>query len=197
MVVDGEVVAYGADLSSYPSQQNFLALCHRYNGKYPFPFIHPRLLAVEESTGWHSTTIAAVDRYPALPLVFASNGGRVSVEGDLDTGSWETIGDLDSLVAHGVVQMLPSDPRFTESHLGQAFDYTPYLLWIELTDEHQVTRRSQQNIVCVHSWSVNNPFLQINPSRSALIGRKVLLDLQPRVELDFETQTTKVYFPSP
>ena len=40
MVVDGEVVAHGKTMDSYPDDQEFYTLCERLE-KYPFVFFHP------------------------------------------------------------------------------------------------------------------------------------------------------------
>ncbi len=45
MVVDGQVVAHGATLDSYPDDEEFLALCKK-TGKYPFLFVSPRVFAI-------------------------------------------------------------------------------------------------------------------------------------------------------
>lgn len=51
----------------------------------------------------------------------------------------------------------------------------------------------EKNIFCVLNW-MNSPFVQINPNRSALIGRGPLLDLRPKVELDFDNRQTEVRY---
>ena len=42
MVIDGQVVAYGANIQQLPQEQDFDALCEKH-GKYPFVFFNPRL----------------------------------------------------------------------------------------------------------------------------------------------------------
>jgi len=37
-----------------------------------------------------------------------------------------------------------------------------------------------------------SPFVDIHPNRTALIGRDILLELKPKVLLDFETRQTEI-----
>jgi outer membrane protein assembly factor BamB len=61
MVIDGQVVAHGS-LTDYPSDEEFDKLCEKY-GKFPFVFLNPQLLRIEESSIWHDT-IVENDKYP-------------------------------------------------------------------------------------------------------------------------------------
>jgi hypothetical protein len=47
--------------------------------------------------------------------------------------------------------------------------------------------------ICVNDWR-NGPFIAINPARTFLLGRSVLLELQPRLVLDFAARRTEVQF---
>jgi hypothetical protein len=40
-------------------------------------------------------------------------------------------------------------------------------------------------------WHIS-PFIKINPNRLALIGRDILLELQPKVLLDFAKRQTEI-----
>jgi len=192
MVVDGIVIAHGESLDSFPMQQELIALCQQ-TGKYPFIFVHPRTLAIEEdSTAWHSTKFPD-DWYPAIKATLSGNSGSLTMDADLDTGARELFTDVALLTSAGVIQVLPSDPRLPSSHLGRGFDFTPYSLWIDITDEVGTSRRVMKTAVCVHDW-IRSPFVQINPSRQALLGRGVLLDLKPEVRLRFQDQSTELHY---
>ena len=67
MVVDGQVLTFGAALDDYPTSEQILEVCHR-TGK--FPFINEKALAIEESTSlWHPTK----ERHDAYPTVSNEN----------------------------------------------------------------------------------------------------------------------------
>ncbi|MCI0695949.1 hypothetical protein L0337_28615 [candidate division KSB1 bacterium] len=56
MVIDGEIIASGDHLKTYPQREQISEILSRY-GKQPFIFINDFLLAIEES--WHSTLHSA------------------------------------------------------------------------------------------------------------------------------------------
>jgi hypothetical protein len=138
----------------------------------------------------------AGDHYPAIEVTLSGTSGSLTLDADLDTGAWELFADLALLVSAGVIQVLPSDPRIPSAHLGRGFDFTPYSLWIEITDEAGTSHRVSKTAVCVHGWT-HSPFVQINPLRQALLRRGVLLDLKPEVHLKFQDRSTEVYYASP
>jgi hypothetical protein len=71
LVVDGAVVAHGAMLDDYPTDQEMEAICDR-TGKFPLLFIQKTLLAIEETTLWPAT-IYSGDFYPTLTVTLAEN----------------------------------------------------------------------------------------------------------------------------
>jgi hypothetical protein len=54
MVIDGNVVAHGA-LTEYPFENEFDTLCKKF-GKFPFVFLNPTVLMIEEACDWHKTS---------------------------------------------------------------------------------------------------------------------------------------------
>lgn len=64
IVSDGKVVASGS-LTEYPTDDDFDALCEKF-GKFPFVFLSPSVLVIEEVTSWHETTEMG-DAYPTVP----------------------------------------------------------------------------------------------------------------------------------
>jgi hypothetical protein len=116
IVVDGEVLAHGATLADYVTDDALLKWCEQ-TGKLPLVYEHPRLLTIEESAPWHLTAYPQ-DAYPTLKLALVGNGSglqskplseanRADFVADFDTGSLETYVNLDSLRAQGIVQIAP------------------------------------------------------------------------------------------
>jgi len=192
MVIDGQVVLSGAKLRDYPEYEDLLALCERH-GKYPFVFVSQRALAIEEGkSGWHGTREPA-DAYPTVPIALAGNKNRLATESDLDTGAADCYSSLELLTTHGVVTIQSKEARLTSEHLGQKYFYYVKLIWIELTDDRGEIRQRRASVVCVENWQ-NSPFIEINPTRTFLLGRAVLFELQPRLVLDFAAKCTEVQY---
>jgi len=64
-VIDGDVIAYGPDLSSYP-EDDFIDFICKQTGKFPFVFIDDESeLLIEEGITWHKTS-RENDWYPTL-----------------------------------------------------------------------------------------------------------------------------------
>ncbi len=59
MVIDGLIVASGS-LTDYPSDEEFDALCEKF-GKFPFVFLSPRVLMIEENISWQSSPFVAIN----------------------------------------------------------------------------------------------------------------------------------------
>lgn len=193
MVVDGEVVAHGKTMNSFPSDQEFYALCERLE-KYPFVFFHPSMFVIEESASpWHQTSITDDDYYPVVSLEILGSEQSVTVDADFDSGAWEIYADLAHLIAARVIALDPRDLRRTASHLSTSFQYFSKRLALLLIDAFGITHRIERNVICVSNWR-NSPFCNINPRRTALIGRAPLLDLKPKVELDFGQHVTTVRY---
>ncbi len=192
LVVDGQVVSYGKDLDDYPEDAEFFALCQKV-GKYPFIFFSPAVFAIEESaTLWHATDDSA-DAYPALALKISENNAALETEADLDTGAIECYCSAELLIEHKII--LPDTKRFlkTSRHLSQPYAYFSSRLWLDLLDQNGVTRRWRTTMICVTDWQ-RSPFVTINPRRTFLLGRKLLLNLRPRVLLDFDARQSEVQF---
>lgn len=192
MVVDGQAVSHGKDLDDYPEDLDFFALCERL-GKYPFIFFSPSVFVIEESiTQWHDTDDPA-DAYPALAIKISENNTALATEADLDTGAVECYCSAELLLKHNVI--LPDTKRFlkTSRHLSQPYAYFSLRLWVELLDQNGESRRRRTTMICVADWK-NSPFVAINPRRTFLLGRKLLLHLRPRVTLDFDARPSEVQF---
>jgi len=192
MVVDGQVVGHGSTLQDFPDHDEILAVCES-TGKYPFAFLSPSVFAIEEvPTKWHATQEHG-DAYPALTITLYGNRNRFETEADLDTGAVDCYASLELLTASGVVKVQNEDFSWTSEHLTEPFVYFSLPLLLELKNEAGVSRQRRTAVICVEDWR-NSPFVAINPDRTFLLGRSVLLSLQPRLTLDFSAKCTEVQF---
>jgi hypothetical protein len=101
--------------------------------------------------------------------------------------------DFDMLLAQNVTRKKRIEIRGASWHLNSGFNYILRNLTVEFTGTGNVIRRVDRTIVCVLNW-INSPFVRINPNRTALIGRGILLDIKPKVILDFDTCNTIIEF---
>ena len=191
MVIDGNVVKYGSTLDNYPGDEELRNL-RQQTGKCPFVFLSKFLLTIEEhQTQWHHTNEPA-DSYPALSVTVLGQSNLFETEADLDTGAVECYGDLDRLVDRGVINIDPDDIEHNSSHLSQPV-YLTKEVRIDLVDKLGVSHSYRTAMICVSEWQ-NSPFTVINPDRTLLLGRRVLLRLRPRITLDFDLRLTEVEF---
>jgi hypothetical protein len=184
-VVDGQVLLHGANLGNYPGDEQIVRLC-RETGKLPLVFV--RLYPIEEKATWPST-IYPGDFYPTIPLRLSSQGGSAHLFGDFDTGTSEIYADWELLDRQGVVQITSADQFAIDVHLGQSFSYVVKNLTATLTAADGSQRDAVCGVICVRNWT-NGPFVAINATRTALVGREVGLQLQPTVSLDFAQRLT-------
>jgi len=192
MVVDGQVVMHGTTLDNYPDDEDFLAFCEN-TGKFPFAFINPRVFFIEERpTVWHKTN-SPYDAYPALTITVSDNTKRFQTEADLDTGAADCYCSSDLLIMNGIIKIKSRNVEYTSEHLSRPFAYFIKPLWLELADPNGISRRWRASIVCVNDWH-RSPFTAINRNRTFLLGRRVLLNLRPRLVLDFDNRCTEVRF---
>jgi len=191
IVIDGQLVASGPVMRTFPHDEEFDALCRKH-GKYPFVFFSPRLFYIEETLAWHATKFSG-DAYPTMRINLKSDAGQTELEADFDTGAVDTYLDLNLLAQKGVVTGIDMRPRQSSSHLGQNYWYTAKSLWLELKDNNGQSRQTEIVAICVANWSLS-PFAAINRKRTALVGRDTMLQLQPMVLLDFAKRQTTVEF---
>ncbi|MGH7456187.1 MAG: hypothetical protein ACRENG_32835, partial [bacterium] len=76
-------------------------------------------------------------------------------------------------------------------HLSQRFTYVAKWLQVELPFNSSETRNLVARIFCVSNWRLS-PFVALNPNRTALIGRDIMLELKPNVRLDFDKRRTEI-----
>ncbi len=192
IIIDGQIIKHGTTLSDFPGNRDIRALSQQ-TGKCPFVFFSKAIFAIEESSiSWHRTT-KANDFYPAVSITLTGYNQRYETEADLDTGALGCHGSLELLTASGVVDIGSYDLEYNALHLSQPYVYFTDEAWIELIDSAGQTRKSRTAILCVEDWQ-NSPFVAVNPARTILLGRRILLELQPRLTLDFAARRTEVQF---
>jgi len=185
VVVDGKVIASGKTLKDEPMPPQILEICRR-TSKFPFVFINDIFLAVEESAStWHETDELG-DFYPTLTVTLSSTQKTVYIVGDFDTGAAPTFADYDFLVAQKLILSEPGDTLKASRHLNQ-----PYVCVSKIVRFKLSSHVAEAKIYCVLNWR-QSPFVAINPNRTALIGRDILLHLKPQVLLDFAKRQTQI-----
>jgi hypothetical protein len=190
VVVDGQVIASGKSLKDQPMQPQIRELC-QHTGKFPFVFINDNFITIEESTSVWQETNDPGDFYPSLPVSMGSSFGAAKIIGDFDTGAARTFIDYGFLLAQNVIQPELEDAYETSRHLGHDFDYVTKMLRVKVASDASTTHTVEAKVYCVFDWRLS-PFIVINPSRIALIGRDILLELKPKVLLDFEKRQTEI-----
>jgi hypothetical protein len=191
IVIEGKIIGHGPLLRTFPHDEEFDALCKKY-GKYPFVFHSPRLFYIEENVAWHPTK-SSNDSYPALRIKLKEGVDEAELEADFDTGALDTYVDSDLLMQQGAITIRKEDPKKKSSHLGQPFSYLTKFIWIELQDKNGQRRQINTIAILVKNWN-NSPFIAINPNRTALVGRDTMLQLKPKISLDFAARQTEVEY---
>jgi hypothetical protein len=190
MVIDGEIIASGENLKTYPQREQISEILSRY-GKQPFIFINDFLLAIEES--WHST-VYKNDFYPTVSIVLQTDSGSLEIDADFDTGATSSFADYDLLKSHHVVEPYENEYVEISRHLSETFGCVSRLINVEVKLLSGEVLRRTLPIQCVEKWN-KSPFVRINPRRTALAGRDIFLELQPSVTLDFANRHTTISAP--
>jgi hypothetical protein len=190
VVVNGQVIASGKSLKDKPRQPQILEIC-RHTGKFPFVFVNDEFITIEESaSSWHATKQPG-DYYPTLPVTLRSAFSVVEIVADLDTGASHTFTDYDFLAAKNLIRPEAGDDFETHLHLNRPFDYIDKFVRIELPSRSGKPLALDTWIACVLDWRLS-PFVALNPNRTALIGRDIMLELKPNLRLDFDKRQTEI-----
>ncbi len=191
MVIDGQVIVHGSSIQHLPQEQEFDTLCEKH-GKYPFVFFNPRLFMIEESSAWHHT-VEPDDAYPTVAVKLQSTQGALDLVADFDTGAIDSYFDFDLLVHHGLVKQSHRDYEDESAHLGQNFRFIAKPLRLSVEDADGNSRETGFFAFCIKNWR-GSPFVAINPTRTALVGRSLFFKLAPVVHLDFAARQTEIEF---
>jgi hypothetical protein len=194
IVIDGQIVASGPMLRTFPHDEEFDELCEK-TGKFPFVFFSPRMFYIEETGSWHPTAIPG-DSYPTVRIKLKNDASETELEADFDTGAMDTYLNLDFLLQHRLIMVKKRKIMKDSSHLGRNYRYITKSIWVEAKDKSGQRRQTRIVAICVTNWS-HSPFVAINPNRTALVGRVTMLQLQPAVLLDFANRQTEVEYRAP
>jgi hypothetical protein len=192
VVIDGLVIAHGKSLDDYPDEAEIRRICKK-TGEFPFVFVSDRLLAIEESaTIWHKT-VQPDDYYPTLGLRFLSfdRAGSVELIADFDTGALSTFAELDRLVSGGIIETSLFDVPHIATHLNRRYSYVLKHVLVQVDESTGYSHETPETAICVRDWG-NSPFVEINPSREALVGRHLPAKLGLCLSLDFVARCTDV-----
>jgi hypothetical protein len=192
VVVDGRAIAHGKNLDDYPDEAEIKGICEK-TGRFPFVFVSDRLLAIEEgATIWHQT-VQPDDYYPTLRLRCLSldRAGTVELVADFDTGALSTFAELDRLVSSGIVETSLFDVPHIATHLNCRYSYVLKHVLVQVDESPGRRHEIPETAICVRDWH-DSPFVQINPSREALVGRHLPAKLSLRLTLDFVARRTDV-----
>jgi hypothetical protein len=191
MVIDGQVIAHGSSIQHLPQDQDFDALCEKY-GKYPFVFFNPRLFMIEEASAWHRT-VEPDDAYPTVAVKLQSAQGALDLVADFDTGAIDSYFDFDLLSQHSLVKQSHRDYEDESAHLGQNFRFIAKPLRLSVEDQSGNSRETGFFAFCIKNWH-SGPFVAINPTRTALVGRSLFFKLASIVHLNFAARQTEIDF---
>jgi len=195
VVVNGEIIASGQNLRNLPLAKQNVEVYQR-TGKFPFVFINDDLMAIEEGTStWHAT-VDPGDFYPTLPVTLTSPADTVAITGDFYTGASGSFVDYDFLRAQNLIRPEIGDYFELSRHLNQPYHCVAKPLFFKLCSKTRKVYAFETMIYCVTDWPLS-PFVKINPTRVALIGRDLLLALKPRVLLDFAQRQTEILSSAP
>ena len=190
VVIGGQVIASGKTLKTEPMPPELLKI-NRQTGKFPFVFINDDFLTIEEGgSTWHSTGDPG-DYYPTLPVTLSSTSKVVEVVGDFDTGASHSFIDYNFLLSQNLIMPEVGEHPKTSQHLNRSYEYVAKFLRFQLSSKTDERRALEAKICCVLDWH-ESPFVKINPKRVALVGRDILLELKPKVLLDFEKRQTEI-----
>lgn len=194
-VVDGAVVTFSSDINKYPQESDVLNIC-RKKGKFPFIFVNEQLLIIEERSSDWPRTKKQDDYYPTVEIQISTSRSTSGVKliADFDSGSFEVYLDMDQLISKSIIPP-PFEWEQTQigEHLGEIYVYYLRPLFIGIVSERKKIRRGEFQVVCVRNWGAS-PFILINESRTALIGRMIFHKFRPTVVLSFADRMTKIFF---
>ena len=176
VLVSDQVVAESREIGSCPTPEEVLAMGEEQD-LVAYLFEAPLVEELSSTSRW--APLAGADAYPTLPI---SLFGEV-IRADLDTGSHGTFVGASHLPVEGPTW-------FPGRHLGERFYWTPSIARFSLlAGEAAISREVPTRFVA--EWATS-PFVRINPSRQALIGRDFLRAFGLRLRLSTPDQLTSV-----
>jgi hypothetical protein len=194
LVCGGKIIESSPTLDDYPSDEKMYALGKQL-GYAPLVFIANPVI---EESYW--VVLPKNDFYPSLSITIGSadwdeaelQEKGIAMNADFDTGAASLWFDYNQLLAENLIKR----QRFKRTHPGYHFgrQYNCYALPIQvaMVDEAGRTVSTIVSVLCVLNWQ-QSPLCIVNPSRKALVGRKLLLGLPIRIELSGQKRSTKIF----
>lgn len=191
LVVGGDVLEAGATLEAYPAREKLYKIGYHF-GVIPFVFVANPI--IEESL-W--AALPKSDFYPTISITVGSappqaQQNSLTVQADLDTGSFHTMLNYDDLLQNRIIDRQPVDQAYEASHLEFKYKYFIAPVKIGMVDETGKILSANLSVTCVRNWQ-QSPFCLVNAFRKALVGRGLLLKLPLRIELNSRDRSTKVF----
>ena len=184
VVMDGQVIRFGVSFSDAPTDDELYTEATKL-GKYPLLFFNDTLFAIEETSSTWNTTIYKGDFYPTLSIRLDNQAASLTLDADFDTGAFlDVCTGWNLLESQGLVTPMPEDVLRFASHLNQSYSYLRRRLSVGLIAEDGTRRQAPRIVICVQNWQYS-PFVSINTTRIALVGRGLCLNLSPKISLDF------------
>ena len=198
VVCGDQLFAGSEDLFEFPDEDRLLQIGRETN-LVPFAYTVPLMPeeTVPEGVGrqvpvpakgrvgahdWAPTTLSG-DLYPTLSVKVGSR----EITADFDTGAHITVLPVDMVGKHIFTAWRE------HHHLGKTYQYHARKLEIELRSSLGLERKGKLPVWVVKNWE-SSPFVQINPRRSALIGRDIMRLFDLVVCLCSRDGCTGVYF---
>ncbi len=153
------------------------------------PILYFRSPIIEEI--YWSMIKNSLDYYPTMTVCVSNSDEKVKVTGDFDTGSEATFLDFNSLSSVGLVKKSFFDFTNSGQHLGHNFKYLNKETIISIADETGKEVSLPMRCLFVLDW-MRSPFIDINKSRKALIGRDIFKHFKLKLYLDTSKKQTSI-----
>ncbi len=191
IVVGGKIIETGQTLDDYPSRDKLYKIGRQFD-RVPFVFVANPVI---EESSW--AALPKNDFYPGLSITVEADGfqsaqNRLALQADFDTGSLNMFFDYDNLVEEHVIDEQPNEETQEGLHLSRKYHFHILTAKISIDDETGKTLSGNFSALCVHDWQ-QSPLCIANPSRKALVGRRLLLRLPIRIELNGQNRSTKIF----
>jgi hypothetical protein len=190
LIVGGQIIETG-QLDEYPSRNKIFEVGHKL-GWVPFVFVANPII---EESQW--VALPRNDFYPTVSIIVSSDDLQstqksLTLQADLDTGTFNILFDYDNFLKEQLINSQPLDDAHDGFHLGKIYYFHVIPATVSISDETGKTVSRFLSVLYVRNWQ-QSPLCIVNPLRKALVGRKLLLRLPIRIELNGQDHTTKIF----
>ncbi len=177
LVRGGQVIDHSTDRDTFPDSEELLKIGSVTN---QVPFLFFKTPTIEE-INW-SYCPSKNDYFPTIEVTLENNGFKVQRLGDFDTGAEISFLDYDDLSASNIVKESIFDMVQDGIHLGEKYEFFKKKMSIELLSVSRDIEKMLLPVIFVKNWK-KGPFVKVNKSRQALLGRDLLSRTKFRIEL--------------